>query len=124
MTFSYYATNVRSVSWVTFENVTQYLYVKEASDKLKKGIRWDFEPLSVWNFRDPYLKYSLEQQIIPADTELWIEPQNKTDIRFTHHAVFNVEAGKTYEYFVGSDTQTTDSFEFSTADQDRDRIFK
>ena len=74
--------------------------------------------------RHPYLKYSLKQQIIPADTELWIEPQNKTDIRFTHHAVFNVEAGKTYEYFVGSDTQTTDSFEFSTADQDRDRIFK
>ena len=70
----------------------------------------------------PYIQYSLKQQIIQADTELWVEPQNKTDVRFTHHAVFNVEAGKTYEYFVGSDTETTDSFQFSTADQDDENV--
>ena len=35
---AYYNETVRSVSWVTFENVTQYLYVKEVSDKkLKVG---------------------------------------------------------------------------------------
>ena len=33
---AYYNETVRSVSWITFENVTQYLYVKEVSDKKLK----------------------------------------------------------------------------------------
>jgi len=89
---SYYNETVRSVSWVTFENVTQYLYVKDAA-------------------LGPYY---VGDEIYPALTEYWTEPQNKSDHRFTHHAVFQVESGKTYDYFVGSATASTDRFTFST----------
>ena len=115
---AYYNETVRSVSWVTFENVTQYLYVKEVSDKklkvgsLKTGCK---------SGSKTYAQF-LKDNIYPATTELWIEPQNKTDKRFIHHAVFSVEAGTKYQYMVGSETWVTDSFTFSTMDADDENV--
>ena len=69
---AYYNETVRSVSWITFENVTQYLYVKEVSDKKLKvsSQKQGSEEKSLLTF--PFSFLSLGRKVIFLSTFLQI----------------------------------------------------
>jgi len=93
---SYHGKGERSVSWVTFTKTPQSLFLTHYGD-----------PASTIS---PTI-------VISATTEVFNEPQDKTQVRYLHHANFPVKNGL-YSYYVGTEDEKVGKFEFEVKDYD------
>ena len=61
--------------------------------------------------------HQLQTLNISATTEVFNEPQDKTQFRYLHHADFTVKNGL-YSYYVGTQDEKVGKFEFEVKDYD------